>query len=186
MPVILVDRLPLPSLKTYTVISVALLSCSVYYAVQVTSDVNWKANATASHEAMATSASMGKLGESSFNPSQSTSTKETVSTQAAPVFKSKPTLGAQITEVVTYMVQEPLCIWVSMETNLFCLLNQSFSIACRYCKLIPSWPFFFDQISSLKMYNFATSFASAKFLSHTSNRNLLIEILVPSCLQFFV
>lgn len=126
MPVILVDRLPLPSLKTYTVISVALLSCSVYYAVQVTSDVSWKANATASHEAMATSA-MGKLGESSFNPSQPISTREAISPQAAPVFKSKPTLGAQITEVVTYMVQEPLCIWVSMKTNLSNLLNHTFS-----------------------------------------------------------
>jgi len=34
MPVILLERLPLPSLKTYTAISVALLACSVYYAHQ--------------------------------------------------------------------------------------------------------------------------------------------------------
>jgi hypothetical protein len=34
MPLILLERLPLPSLKTYTALSVALLACSVHYAYQ--------------------------------------------------------------------------------------------------------------------------------------------------------
>lgn len=34
MPVILLERIPLPSLRTYTSISVLLLSCSVFYAYQ--------------------------------------------------------------------------------------------------------------------------------------------------------
>ena len=32
MPVILLQRIPLPSLRTYTAFSVALLACAVYYA----------------------------------------------------------------------------------------------------------------------------------------------------------
>lgn len=35
MPVVLLERLPLPSLRTYTSISIALLGCAVYYAVQI-------------------------------------------------------------------------------------------------------------------------------------------------------
>ena len=33
MPVILLERLPLPSLKTYTALSVCLLSSALYYAL---------------------------------------------------------------------------------------------------------------------------------------------------------
>ena len=42
------DILPLPSLQAYTTISVLLLSCSIYYAFQVTSEPDWKLNATLS------------------------------------------------------------------------------------------------------------------------------------------
>ncbi|KAK3912354.1 E3 ubiquitin-protein ligase AMFR [Frankliniella fusca] len=112
MPVILVDRLPLPSLKTYTVISVALLSCSVYYAVQVTSEANWKTNATTLHEEVAQAAS-GKVQEHAFTHVQQIIEPETAQTQIPPLLKSKPTLSVHIAEVITYMVQEPLCIWVS-------------------------------------------------------------------------
>ena len=35
MPVVLLERLPLPSLRTYTSVSVVLLACAVYYASQV-------------------------------------------------------------------------------------------------------------------------------------------------------
>ena len=35
MPVVLLERLPLPSLKTYTTVSVVLLACAVYYAHDV-------------------------------------------------------------------------------------------------------------------------------------------------------
>lgn len=34
MPVVLLDRLPLPSLPAYTAVSVSLLACSLYYAAQ--------------------------------------------------------------------------------------------------------------------------------------------------------
>lgn len=118
MPVILVDRLPLPSLKTYTIISVALLSCSVYYAVQVTSDGNWKANATAPHEA-----SPGKIGFSP-NPAVPQAAPPVTPQVPPPSPKGKHALSfsAQIAEVITYMVQEPLCIWTLMNTAYCCLI----------------------------------------------------------------
>ncbi|KAE8743205.1 hypothetical protein FOCC_FOCC011185 [Frankliniella occidentalis] len=119
MPVILVDRLPLPSLKTYTVISVALLSCSVYYAVQVTSEANWKTNATTPHETVA-QASSGKIQDHAFTRVQQAIEPGTIQAELPPLLKAKPTLSVQIAEVVTYMVQEPLCIWCP---DLFSLAN---------------------------------------------------------------
>ena len=119
MPVILVDRLPLPSLKTYTVISVALLSCSIYYAVQVTSEANWKANATATLEGMATSPSSESPETHSFSP-QSVDSAAMAQSELSPLLKPKQALSVHIAEVITYMVQEPLCIWVSMvEYNMY-------------------------------------------------------------------
>lgn len=121
MPVILVDRLPLPSLKTYTVISVALLSCSVYYAVQVTSEANWKTNATTPHETVA-QASSGKIQDHAFTRVQQAIEPGTIQAELPPLLKAKPTLSVQIAEVVTYMVQEPLCIWTLMNMAYCCLI----------------------------------------------------------------
>lgn len=112
MPVILVDRLPLPSLKTYTVISVALLSCSVYYAVQVTNEANWKTNTTVTHGTLVT-APIGKTEEPLFASVLPEAAPDLVHAQLPPLSKTKPPLSTLIAEVVTYMVQEPLCIWVS-------------------------------------------------------------------------
>lgn len=40
MPVVLLERLPLPSLKTYTTISVGLLACAIYFANEVVREAN--------------------------------------------------------------------------------------------------------------------------------------------------
>lgn len=96
MPVILLDRLPLPSLRAYTVISVVLLSCSVYYAVQITSDPNWKVNSTASGP--------------NLNTNENKSDESVSSTGANFQHKS---LGHHFSQLVTFVIQEPLCIWVS-------------------------------------------------------------------------
>lgn len=97
MPVILLDRLPLPSLRAYTIISVGLLSCSVYYAVQVTSDPNWKVNSTTSR--------------SNFEPKENESDEIVLPRSAS--FRHNETVGYQLSQLVTFMIQEPLCIWVS-------------------------------------------------------------------------
>lgn len=38
------DILPLPSIQAYATVSTLLLSCSIYYAIQVTSEPDWKLN----------------------------------------------------------------------------------------------------------------------------------------------
>ncbi|KAL0820037.1 hypothetical protein ABMA28_005996, partial [Loxostege sticticalis] len=101
MPVTLVDRLPLPNLKVYTAGSVLLLSVAVYYALSVTSDPNWRANATLQRQG-----AMGAEGEGE------------VLGMVQPL--AEPTLAAanatrnisdQFVEVMTFMMQEPLCMW---------------------------------------------------------------------------
>lgn len=101
MPVILLDRILLPSLRVYTAISVLLLSISVYYAVQVTSDPNWKTNST--------SASSQGLGAGSSTLHD----RELNQTDSNHARNDTRTLINQITETITFMIQEPLCIWVS-------------------------------------------------------------------------
>lgn len=96
MPVILLERLPLPSLQTYTVTSVLLLSCSVYYAVHVTSDPTWKTNSTAPINI--------ETLESIKNDSH----------DAMEGFAKKLTsFGGFVADTITFMIQEPFCIWVS-------------------------------------------------------------------------
>lgn len=88
MPVSFVDRLPLPNLKVYSAGSVLLLSVAVYYAVNVTSDPNWRANMTAE---------AGAPGPPSSPPAADTARN----------------VSRHLAEVITFMVQEPLCMWVS-------------------------------------------------------------------------
>lgn len=108
MPVILLDRLPLPSLRAYTVISVILLSCSVYYAVQVTSDPNWKLNTTAQPEDV-------KNNEDNYEGNTKLAENRIVS------------FGFHLGEMVTFMIQEPLCIWtlINMAYCFLILLGKS-------------------------------------------------------------
>ncbi|XP_075981655.1 E3 ubiquitin-protein ligase AMFR-like [Anticarsia gemmatalis] len=97
MPVTLVDRLPLPNLKVYTAGSVSLLSIAVYYALSVTSDPNWRVNAT-----------QGRL-DAMAEPDEG----EKLTMAAAPVLAGNGTrnVSEQFVDVMTFMMQEPLCMW---------------------------------------------------------------------------
>lgn len=98
MPVTLVDRLPLPNLKVYTAGSVLLLSVAVYYAVSVTNDPNWRTNTTLQPQE---AAAAGPADEAAPSP--------------APLHLANDTRNVteQIVEVMSFMMQEPLCMWVS-------------------------------------------------------------------------
>ncbi|XP_039759540.1 E3 ubiquitin-protein ligase AMFR-like [Pararge aegeria] len=92
MPVTLVDRLPLPNLKVYSAGSVLLLSVAVYYAVNVTSDPNWKGNFTVQrHEEQDSDAVVTMVVDPRANGTRN--------------------LTSHVEEVVTFMMQEPLCMW---------------------------------------------------------------------------
>lgn len=100
MPVTLVDRLPLPNLKVYTAGSVSLLSIAVYYALSVTSDPNWRTNAT-----------LGRLDAMEAGEAEQ---RAGPAPGLAPVAANGTrNLTEQFVDVMTFMMQEPLCMWVS-------------------------------------------------------------------------
>ncbi|CAK1553135.1 unnamed protein product [Leptosia nina] len=94
MPVTIVDRLPLPNLKVYSAGSVLLLSVAVYYAMNVTSDPNWRANATLQRQ---------------------DSSAEAIEPEGP------RNLTEQLLEVITFMMQEPLCMWTVINMS-YCLV----------------------------------------------------------------
>lgn len=95
MPVTLIDRLPLPNLKVYTAGSVLLLSMAVYHAIGVTSDPAWRANATLQRQEVA-------AGEAIVP-----------ALPALDATNGTRNLTEQFVDVMTFMMQEPLCMWVS-------------------------------------------------------------------------
>lgn len=101
MPVTLVDRLPLPNLKVYTAGSVLLLSVAVYYAVSVTNDPNWRTNTTLQRQEAIT-ASDGDNAK-----------PQPAALAPLEAMNDTRNMTEQIVEVTTFMMQEPLCMWVS-------------------------------------------------------------------------
>lgn len=106
MPVIPLDRLPLPSLRVYTAVSVLFLSASIYYAVQVTSDPNWKTNFTSTTPPSDT-------GTQNFFKAVG---NELTSTKTNKTANDTRSLQHHFAEIVTFMLQEPHCIWVSFSS----------------------------------------------------------------------
>lgn len=94
MPVTLMDRLPLPNLKVYSAGSILLLSVAVYYAVNVTSDPNWRANVTLQKK------------------------HDEIHSELIEVDGIK-NLTDQMVEVMSFMFQEPVCMWVSNAANYY-------------------------------------------------------------------
>lgn len=88
MPIVFLDRLPVPSFRAYTTISVAILSCSVYYAAQIVKDPSWRSNAT-------------NIVIDDGNVTGNDSTTDT------------RTPGIHFKELLACMIQEPICLWVS-------------------------------------------------------------------------
>lgn len=99
MPLVLLERVPLPSLRTYTSVSVGLLSLSVYYALQVSTSPNWRLNATEN----------GDLDGADLSTYDS-------DTQVLPSLEQPNrtvTWMETLQDTAYTMVQEPFCIWVS-------------------------------------------------------------------------
>ncbi|XP_047997251.1 E3 ubiquitin-protein ligase AMFR-like [Leguminivora glycinivorella] len=106
MPVTLIDRLPLPNLKVYTAASVSLLSVAVYYALSVTGEAGWRANATL--------ARAGAAGEAALQPAAAERPPASDLNSSRIVFE-------QVADVLAFMMQEPLCMWTVINMS-YCLL----------------------------------------------------------------
>ncbi|RVE52959.1 hypothetical protein evm_002436 [Chilo suppressalis] len=102
MPVALVDRLPLPNLKVYTAGSVLLLSVALFHAISVTSDPNWRAHTTLQRQKV-----MAAEGDADV-----VKVVQVVSPPALNMsINGTRNLTEQFVEVMTFMMQEPLCMW---------------------------------------------------------------------------
>ncbi|XP_012272037.1 E3 ubiquitin-protein ligase AMFR [Orussus abietinus] len=102
MPMVFLDRLPVPSLRVYTTISVAILSCSVYYAAQIVKDPAWRTNHT----------SIAVPGDNVTGNGTATDPR---------------TFAVHLKELLACMVQEPGCIWtlINMAYCVLILLGKS-------------------------------------------------------------
>ncbi|XP_064467008.1 E3 ubiquitin-protein ligase AMFR-like isoform X2 [Ornithodoros turicata] len=113
MPAVFLDRLPLPSLQAYTAISVLLLSGSVYYAVQVTSDLEWRLNATFNFDFTSDMDTSVNVQNVTFVNSRQITLEQ---------FLMEHHYIRRIVEVLYFMFLEPLCIWTLINMAYCCLI----------------------------------------------------------------
>lgn len=151
MPNVLLDRISLPNLRLYTSVSVALVSCCLYYAITSTSDPFWRLdnNTTASDSFFSLNTENLHIVDSVVNgpvlssiltdkkdaegsilaswnglvekqqqqqPNQQQVVNQIFSQFTADqrkLLNDTRTIGAKFKDVVAFMVQEPICIWVS-------------------------------------------------------------------------
>lgn len=137
MPIALVRSISLPNLKIYTTISVLLVSGCLYYAFDVIrTDPQWKLHHNTSYHLTSRSASLLRSSNdaiavltnsdllSSLTTSLAASDEkeeaesnrgnqlETVYDETAKLNETN-SFKNQLKDVVIFMTQEPVCIWVS-------------------------------------------------------------------------
>ncbi|XP_057318277.1 E3 ubiquitin-protein ligase AMFR-like isoform X2 [Microplitis mediator] len=91
MPTVFLARLPVPSFRVYTAISIAIFSCSIYYAAQIIKDPGWRSNHTI------------------FTPGDDHSN----GTKTANGNDSRKT-SMHFKELLACIIQEPVCFWPLM------------------------------------------------------------------------
>lgn len=106
MPVVWLERLPLPNLKTYTCVSVVALSACVYFALQVIKDPEWE---------LATGDVGGKsLFQVATGVSEGHNRTNNSNTDTR-------TISQWMSQAVAVMVREPICVWTVINMA-FCWL----------------------------------------------------------------
>ncbi|XP_033185533.1 E3 ubiquitin-protein ligase AMFR [Bombus vancouverensis nearcticus] len=94
MPIEFLDRLPMPNLRLYTAISFGVLSCSIYYAVQIIKDPAWKITHTY------VDSENDSANNIDFDPRDS---------------------SMYLKELLECMLDEPICIWTLINMA-YCVL----------------------------------------------------------------
>lgn len=130
MSTVLLDRIPLPNFKIYTTISVVFVSACVYYAIGVTSDPYWRLqnNSTNSDDLStgllentligadgllkAAVEGLNKL-ESRVLISNKLLSDGSAQEEDGDFLNDSRSFTGQIKDVIAFMSQEPICIWVS-------------------------------------------------------------------------
>lgn len=126
MPTIILDRIPLPNLKIYTSVSVLLVSFCVYFAVNSTNDPDWRLllNSTSvdsfGDAKLMDDESLIKLSNNEFHSEFSDVIDQNLymnilSDATTLNGNQSRSLGGQLKDVMDFMFQEPVCVWVSFE-----------------------------------------------------------------------
>ncbi|KAF8787821.1 E3 ubiquitin-protein ligase AMFR like protein [Argiope bruennichi] len=120
MPSVPFERIPLPSLQTYTTISILLFSCSIYYAIQVTSDPNWVMNVTENANPL----------DSGQENVASTDSLDNELNGKAPIESNRMLLHKMLMsnsktkkmyEMLYVIMEEPLCVW-TLINMVYCVM----------------------------------------------------------------
>jgi len=101
MPRVLLERVPLPSLRTYSSVSALFLSLAVYYATTVNHVPNWRLNSTDTVDT-ANIVDADNIGHGLLD--------EVTSKETSWILRIQNTMYT--------MMQEPFCVWVSNEVTL--------------------------------------------------------------------
>lgn len=126
MPSEILSRIPLPSLRVYTSISLLLVAGCVYYSFNVTSDPSWKQNVNitlhyppVSLDNGPTTTTTGEGGAlDGLSVDHQLAVKEDVEkVMVGPEYYDGDyrTVMDQLQDMMSFMGQEAICIWVSQE-----------------------------------------------------------------------
>lgn len=131
MSTVLLDRIPLPNFKIYTTISVLFVSACVYYAIGVTSDPYWRLqNNSTSHDDLSSGLlentiigadgllkaaveGLNKLESRVLITNSVTDGVQQEENDDSDFLNDSRSFTGQIKDVIAFMSQEPICIWVS-------------------------------------------------------------------------
>ena len=114
------DILPLPSLQAYTSVSLLLVSCSIYYAFQITNEPDWAVNATLSVGVTVASDSNKSLNNPEALPFGLGSNANETSYSLGLLLMNP--IIMRLIDVVYVMFTEPLCIWTLINMAYCCLI----------------------------------------------------------------
>lgn len=144
MSTVLLDRIPLPNLKIYTTISVLFVSACVYYAIGVTSDPYWRLqNNSTSPDDLSTNLlentligadGLFKAAVEGLNKLESrvlisnSVLSEAGEEEDADFLNDSRSFTGQVKDVIAFMSQEPICIWVSFHFFEFFQISTIFRI----------------------------------------------------------
>lgn len=125
------EILPLPSLQAYSSISFLFLSCSLYYAFQITSEPDWKSNSSYAFEESVLSENISNAENALENAIQLNESLSRSNYFAALLDQHNASLifndlfenqhFLRLFDVAYIMVHEPLCVWTLINMG-YCLL----------------------------------------------------------------
>lgn len=104
MPIIFLERLPLPNLKTYTCASVFALSACIYYATYVVRDPDWNKPKSDLEVSIGSGA----------DPFTSNDTNNTAIDNRS--------FGQFAGDAFSILTREPICVWVRQLLNISLLI----------------------------------------------------------------